>query len=100
MKRTVSAMEARKHFGELLEQVRYRGDQVVIERAGRPMAVLVPVGEAREMERHRSEAKRELVEMLPAFREQFSHLQDLSEDELHEQVDVWIKEVRTEWRDG
>jgi prevent-host-death family protein len=41
MKRTVSAMEARRKFGEIMEGVLYRGDEVVIERAGKVMAVLV-----------------------------------------------------------
>lgn len=44
MRKTVSAMEARRRFGELLEDV-YRGDEVIIERNGKPMAVLVsPAG--------------------------------------------------------
>ncbi len=42
MKRKLSAVEARKHLGEILEGVYYRGDEVVIERAGKPMAVVVP----------------------------------------------------------
>ena len=43
MKRTVSAGEARKRLGEILESVFYRGDEVIIERAGKPMAVVIPV---------------------------------------------------------
>ena len=42
MKRKLSAMEARQRFGEILEGVHYRGDEVVIERAGKPMAVIIP----------------------------------------------------------
>jgi prevent-host-death family protein len=42
MKRTLSAVEARQKLGEILESVYYRGDEVVIERAGKPMAVVVP----------------------------------------------------------
>ena len=42
MKRTVSAGEARKRLGELLESVCYGGDEVVIARAGKPMAVVIP----------------------------------------------------------
>ena len=43
MKRRLSAVEARKSFGEVLDGVYYRGDEVVIERAGKPLAVVVPV---------------------------------------------------------
>ncbi len=40
--RTVSAMEVRKHLGSLLDEVRLRAEIVVLERAGKPMAVLGP----------------------------------------------------------
>ena len=43
MKRRLSAVEARKKLGEVLDGVYYRGDEVVIERAGKPLAVVVPV---------------------------------------------------------
>ncbi len=39
----VTAMKARKSFGQVLEEVYYKGDQYVIERAGKPMAAVVPV---------------------------------------------------------
>ena len=42
MRRKVTAVEARKRFGEVLEGVFYRGDEVVIERQGKPMAVVIP----------------------------------------------------------
>lgn len=43
MKRTISAMEARRKLGELLEGVYYRGDEVIIERGGKPMAAVLPI---------------------------------------------------------
>jgi len=39
----INAMEARRNFGQNLEHVFYNGDQFIIERAGKPMAALVPV---------------------------------------------------------
>ncbi len=51
MKRKVSAGEARKRLGELLEWVFYRGDEVVIERAGKPMAVVIPVERYKALQR-------------------------------------------------
>jgi len=41
-------MTARKNLGQLLEEVYYKGDQYVIERAGRPMAAVVPVWQLEE----------------------------------------------------
>lgn len=53
MKRKVSAGEARKRLGELLEYVFYRGDEVVIERAGKAMAVVIPAQRYATLERNR-----------------------------------------------
>jgi prevent-host-death family protein len=53
MKRRLSAVEARKKFGEILEGVYYRGDEVVIERAGKPMAVVIPISRYEAIERSR-----------------------------------------------
>jgi prevent-host-death family protein len=52
MKKTVSAMEARRKFGELLEDAS-RGDQIIIERAGRVMGVLVSPDQFQIMEQNR-----------------------------------------------
>lgn len=43
MVKKVTALKARKNLGQLLEEVYYRGDQYVIERAGKPMAAIVPL---------------------------------------------------------
>jgi antitoxin (DNA-binding transcriptional repressor) of toxin-antitoxin stability system len=40
MAKIVSAMEARKSFGDLLNQVALKGEEVVIERAGKQLARL------------------------------------------------------------
>ena len=45
MIKTITAMKARKNLGEVLEEVYYKGDQYVIERAGRPMAAIVPLAQ-------------------------------------------------------
>ncbi len=46
----VNALDARRKLGQLLEEVYYKGDQYVIERAGRPMAAVVPVWQLEERE--------------------------------------------------
>jgi prevent-host-death family protein len=42
---TVSATEARVHFGELLERLLRDGEPVVVARGGRPVAVMLSLGE-------------------------------------------------------
>jgi prevent-host-death family protein len=63
--RTVSAIDMRKHFGRLLDEAA-AGERIVIERAGQPRAVLVPLEDLelvdpdRRLERRR-EALAELL---------------------------------------
>jgi prevent-host-death family protein len=46
-------MEARKNFGQLLEETYYRGDVFVIQRAAKPMAALVPVAQYHQWQMER-----------------------------------------------
>ena len=43
MPKTVSAMEVRQNFGLLLNEVALLGEVITIERAGKPVARLVPM---------------------------------------------------------
>ena len=43
MEKTIAAYEARRKFGQLIEESFYRKDNFVVERSGRPMAVIVPI---------------------------------------------------------
>ena len=47
MAKTVTAMEARQNFGDLLNQVSLKQEEIVIERAGKPLARLVNVSSSR-----------------------------------------------------
>jgi len=55
MESVVSAMEARRNFGRLLEETHYRGDVFVIQRATKPMAVLVPLTQYRQWQLRREQ---------------------------------------------
>jgi len=41
--RTISATEARVHFGELLDSVTQTGEVVYVERAGVPLVAVIPI---------------------------------------------------------
>jgi len=43
MVKKMNALSAQKNLGQLLDEVYFKGDQYVIERAGRPMAAVVPL---------------------------------------------------------
>ena len=89
MKRRVSAMEARKRLGELLEGVFYRGDEVVIERAGKVMGVMIPEGRYRQIERSREEFMR-------MVRENWEHNKDVPSEEIERAIEEAVREVREE----
>ena len=48
---TVSATDAKNRFGDLLHRVVYDHEPVLIERNGRPMAVMVDIDQYLEMRR-------------------------------------------------
>ena len=40
----ISAMEARRSFGEIMNRVALRGEIYIVERAGKPLVCIAPVG--------------------------------------------------------
>ena len=87
MKRKVSAVEARKRLGEILESVYYRGDEVVIERAGKPMAVVIPAARYEAMERSRDR----LFELIEKAQERNK---DVPYEVIEREIELAIREVR------
>jgi prevent-host-death family protein len=51
-------MKVRQKLGTLLEEVFYQNAQYIIERAGRPMAAVVPVWQLEELQKHHSRPKK------------------------------------------
>jgi prevent-host-death family protein len=89
VKRKVSAVEARKRLGEILESVYYRGDEVIIERAGRPMAAVIPAERYEAMERSRER----LFELIEKAQERNK---DVPYEEIQREVELAIREVRAQ----
>lgn len=50
MTKRVSAAQAKAHLSELMSQVAYGGERVIIERRGKPVAVLIGVKELERLE--------------------------------------------------
>src|SRR3954454_2154108 len=95
MKRRLSAVEARKKLGEILDGVYYRGDEVVIERAGKPLAVVVPMKLYEQLGRGREEFWKLLVDT-------WEQNKDLTTEELAEiesEIDDAVQSVRAEMRE-
>ena len=87
MKRRLSAVEARRRLGEILEGVYYRGDEVVIERAGKVMAVVIPAERYEAMERSRER----LFELIEKAQEKNK---DVPYEVIAQEVAATVEEVR------
>ena len=61
MKKTISTSEVRRKLGDILDRVDLRHDQFIIERNGKPLAVLVHVEKLDRMERA---ARLDLIDVL------------------------------------
>jgi prevent-host-death family protein len=55
--RVVTALDVRKHFGEIVDQAA-AGERIVIERAGQPVAALVPLEDLALVDPERRKAAR------------------------------------------
>ncbi len=59
--KTINTLKARQNFGQLLEEVYYKGDQFIIERAGKPMAAVVPLWQLEELQKRHGRLKTDPV---------------------------------------
>lgn len=87
VKRKISAVDARKRLGEILEGVFYRGDEVIIERAGKAMAVVIPTDRYKSLEDSR-ERITELVE------KNWERNKDVPFEEIEREVDKAVRGAR------
>lgn len=55
MEKTVGAFEVRRSFGRILQEVSARGDRVVVERNGQPVAAVVPIDVYNQWKRSRAD---------------------------------------------
>lgn len=90
---TISAVQARKQFGRLLDKTFYRGESFVVERSGEPRAVIVPLQEYNEMKRRQNDAKNRLFEMIDKTRERNKNVDP---KEIQTAIDTAVEDVRKE----
>ena len=91
MKQTVGVTEARNKFGELVDQVRYRGDTIVLMKSGKPAAAIVPFEFLQQWQQERER----LFAVVDEVQERKGDL-DMSEDELMDFVNEVVHEVRAQ----
>jgi antitoxin (DNA-binding transcriptional repressor) of toxin-antitoxin stability system len=55
--KTINAGKARVNLGRMLDEVFYKGEQFIIERDGRPMAVVIPLLQLEELQSKSDQAR-------------------------------------------
>ena len=88
MVKKVTALKARQQLGKMLEEVFYRGDQYIIERAGKPMAAVVPVAQLEEWHKRRDR----LFEMIDVMRDANK---DADSDDIEGDIQEAVQAVRS-----
>lgn len=86
MEKVVGAFEARRSFGQILQDVSAKGDKVVVERHGQPIAVVVPFHVYEQWKRRRDAFFDQLEEV--------ARRAGLSPNEADELVEEAVREVR------
>jgi len=87
MTKRISAKEARTRFADLVGSVHYGGEEVIVERSGRPVAAVIPV----EMYERLVAERRARFEIIDRIR---SRLPDKTTEEIEKDVAAAIDEVR------
>lgn len=83
----VSSREARNRFSDIMGSIRYGGEEIIVERSGRPMAALIPVDTYERLVAER----RTRFEVLDQIR---SLLPDAASEEIEKDVAQAIDAVR------
>ncbi len=53
MLKTISAMKARRRFGQIMNEISIKADEYIIERAGKPLVVMIPFEEYQSLKSER-----------------------------------------------
>lgn len=86
--KTMSAMQVRRQFGAVLDEVRIRAVTIVLERAGKPVAMLTPIAGERQAE-----------DSISRRRETLRKLDGLGAKSPRDRnMDRWLNEERDSWR--
>lgn len=87
---TISAMDVRQKLGEILAKIELRGEEFIIEKGGKPSAVLIPY---KKIQRIRQRALKEIGGMLDQAASKNPNA-DLSDQEIERFVEQAIHESR------
>lgn len=92
---SISALKARKQFGQLLDRAFYQDEGFVVERAGTEMAVILPMSVFRWMLQVRERVMDDFFARTQKMRQGFS---EMNEAEIEALIDEAVTATRAESR--
>ena len=94
MQREATAMTVRQNLGELLNEVQYKHDEIVITKAGKPVAAIIDMASYEQFRRKKSgEFERAWAEFAKGF-------DDLTQEQADSLAREVVAEAREEIRQG
>ena len=55
MLKTITALKARQNLGQVMNEVVIKGDEYIIERAGKPLVAVIPIEKYHRLEKEKGE---------------------------------------------
>ncbi|MFH1489730.1 MAG: type II toxin-antitoxin system Phd/YefM family antitoxin [Pseudomonadota bacterium] len=89
----ISTRDARNKFSDLMGRVHYGGEELIVERSGRPMAAVIPV----DLYERLVAERRARFEVLDGIR---TRLPDFSPEEIEKDVAQAVAKVRAARAEG
>ncbi len=63
MLKTISAIKARQNLGQVMNEVALKDDEYIVERSGKPLVAIIPIGQYQSMKKEREEFFQMAVEI-------------------------------------
>ncbi len=87
MLKKITAVKARQNLGQIMNEVSLLGDDYMIERAGKPIAVIISIDKYQSVQAKREEATRRLNQI-------WGKMSDVDPDTLEQLVDEAVRKSR------
>ena len=87
MLKKITAVKARQNLGQIMNEVSLLGDDYMIERAGKPLAVIISINKYQSVQAKREEATRRLNQI-------WGKMSDADPDTLEQLVDEAVRKSR------
>lgn len=68
--KTVTALNARKNLGTIMNAVSLKNDQYIVERKGKPLVAIIPIKKLKQMDRARQRFFRNMSRISDSFTEE------------------------------